>query len=434
MRIPRATRIPVSRRRPLFALLFLLIPASGCDTPPPRSAEDGAQSEIQSPAAEATAETDAAEAPGQTGPADQAFPDSQAAIIRLDPNDPNLEIWRDRDISGDPPREPGPIEVGSVLSFFGLPIARTIDDLIAGEVEVAFLGAPVDMGVGFRGAAEGPNALRSMRRSTGSMETMISWRRELTAVDYGNAPIDQFSVERSMPPIRRMVREIAETGAIPVIIGGDHSIEFANVAGLADVYGKENVGVIHFDAHYDAGGTRHGHLISHAQPVRRLVEDGHILGRNFIQVGLRGSWPGPEGFEWMREHGFRYHTMAEIDRDGWHNVMQQVLDEANDGPEYLHISFDIDVMDPAYTSGTGTPVPGGLTPREVFYLVRGLCSENNLVGFDLVELNPLVDPGYTTVLNAKQIVEECLTGVALRKLGLGNRDYLSSLTRRDARR
>ena len=211
--------------------------------------------------------------------------------------------------------------------------------------------------------------------------------------------------------------EIAETGAIPVIIGGDHSIEFANVAGLADVYGKENVGVIHFDAHYDAGDTRMGHLISHAQPVRRLVDDGHILGRNFIQVGLRGSWPGAEGFEWMRENELRYHTMAEIDRDGWTTVMRRVLDEANDGPEYLHVSFDIDVMDPAYTSGTGTPVPGDLTPREIFPMLRGLCSENNLGGFDLVELNPLVDPGYTTALNAKQVVGECLTGVALRKLG-----------------
>ena len=419
----------------LLVLASLLTLA--CESPPADSG-DGAPAGTEAEAATDAAAGDAAATDTtdtqQADTTEQEAPDPEAAIIRLDPNDPNLEVWRDRDISDDPPREPGPIRVGSVLSFFGLPVARTIEDLVAGEVEVAFMGAPVDMGVGFRGAGEGPTALRAMRRSTGSMETMVSWRRELTAVDYGNAPIDNLSTERSMEPIRRMVREIAETGAIPVIIGGDHSIEFANVAGLADVYGKENVGVIHFDAHYDAGGTRSGHLISHAQPVRRLVDDGHILGRNFIQVGLRGSWPGPEGFEWMRENEFRYHTMAEIDRDGWATVMQRVLDEANDGPEYLHISFDIDVMDPAYTSGTGTPVPGGLTPREVFPIVRGLCSENNVVGFDLVELNPLVDPGYTTALNAKQVVDECLTGVALRKLGLGSRDYLSPLTRRDARR
>ena len=420
--------------RPLSGLLALVsLLALACDAPPADSGDE-TPATAATEAAEQDTTAQASDTAAQATDTTQEAPDPEAAIIRLDPNDPNLEVWRDRDISDDPPREPGPIRVGSVLSFFGLPIARTIEDLVAGEVEVAFMGAPVDMGVGFRGAGEGPTALRAMRRSTGSMETMISWRRELTAVDYGNAPIDNLSTERSMEPIRRMVREIAETGAIPVIIGGDHSIEFANVAGLADVYGKENVGVIHFDAHYDAGGTRSGHLISHAQPVRRLVDDGHILGRNFIQVGLRGSWPGPEGFEWMRENEFRYHTMAEIDRDGWATVMQRVLDEANDGPEYLHISFDIDVMDPAYTSGTGTPVPGGLTPREVFPIVRGLCSENNVVGFDLVELNPLVDPGYTTALNAKQVVDECLTGVALRKLGLGSRDYLSPLTRGDARR
>ena len=413
--------------------------ALACEPPPADSGDGGGEA---AEAGEAAAAADAGQATATADTPDGAQPDSaqeppldpEAAIIRLDPNDPNLEIWRDRDISNDPPREPGPIRVGSVLTFFGLPVARTIEDLVAGEVEVAFMGAPVDMGVGFRGAGEGPTAFRAMRRSVGSMETMVRWRSELTAVDYGNAPIDNLSTERSMPPIRRMVREIAETGAIPVIIGGDHSIEFANVAGLADVYGKENVGVIHFDAHYDAGGTRSGHLISHAQPVRRLVDEGHILGRNFIQVGLRGSWPGPEGFEWMRENELRYHTMAEIDRDGWTTVMQRVLDEANDGPEHLHISFDIDVMDPAYTSGTGTPVPGGLTPREIFPIVRGLCSENNVVGFDLVELNPLVDPGYTTALNAKQVVDECLTGIALRKLGLGSRDYLSPLTRRDTRR
>lgn len=424
--------LPISRVAGLLSLIGLFAP--GCETRPADPAAGTSAGAETGAGAESGAGGASDTTTQQTDTTTQQALDPEAAVIRLDPNDPNLEVWRDRDISNDPPREPGPIRVGSVLSFFGLPVARTTEDLVAGEVEVAFMGAPVDMGVGFRGAGEGPTALRAMRRSTGSMETMISWRRELTAVDYGNAPIDNLSTERSMEPIRRMVREIAETGAIPVIIGGDHSIEFANVAGLADVYGKENVGVIHFDAHYDAGGTRSGHLISHAQPVRRLVDDGHILGRNFIQVGLRGSWPGPEGFEWMRENELRYHTMAEIDRDGWTTVMQRVLDEANDGPDHLHISFDIDVLDPAYTSGTGTPVPGGLTPREVFPILRGLCSENNLVGFDLVELNPLVDPGYTTALNAKQVVDECLTGVALRKLGLASRDYLSPLTRRDARR
>jgi agmatinase len=197
---------------------------------------------------------------------------------------------------------------------------------------------------------------------------------------------------------------------------------------VADVYGKENVGVIHFDAHFDAGDNINGHLISHAQPIRRLIDDGHVLGKNYIQVGLRGYWPGEDGFNWMRENNMRYHTMAEIERHGWDAVMERVLDEANDGPEYLYISFDIDVLDPAYMPGTGTPESGDLTPREVFPLLRTLCSENNLAGFDLVELNPLVDPGYTTVLNSNRLVQECLTGIAMRKAGVTERGYLNPLT------
>ena len=353
-----------------------------------------------------------------------------------------------RDTSNDPKREPGPfyprrlINMFSpgVLTFFQLPVALTPEDLRAGKVDVAIIGAPIDMSFGMRGAGKGPTALRAgMAFMPGGelphMHVGVAWKQELVAVDYGNAPIDVLSTANSMPPVRKLVREIAETGAIPVIIGGDHSIEYPNVAGVSDVYGKKNVGVIHFDAHFDAGDPAEmgGHLISHGQPIRRLVEDEHILGKNYIQVGLRGYWPGEEGFQWMRKHEFRYHTMAEIERDGWDLVMERVIAEANDGPEYLYISFDIDVLDPAYTPGTGTPENGGLTPREVSPLIRSLCTENNIVGFDLVELNPLADPGYTTILNASRIVQECLTGIAMRKKGITDGKYLNPLTVDDAR-
>lgn len=366
--------------------------------------------------------------------------DPEDAIIRLDPNAEGLDVWSQlRDTADDAEREPGLIPTGrlrrpGVLSFFRLPLAFTPEDLEAAEVDVAILGASVDMGFGMRGAGEGPSAFRKGLGQGGTggglphMHVGVAWKKELVAVDYGDAPIDRLSMERSMPPVRKLVAEIAGTGAIPIIIGGDHSLEYPDVAGVADVYGKENVGVIHFDAHFDGAGSRGGHLISHAQPIRRLLDDGHVLGKNYIQVGLRGYWPGEEGFEWMRENDMRYHTMAEIERHGWDAVMERVLDEANDGPEYLYVSFDIDVLDPAYMPGTGTPVSNGLTPREVFPLVRNLCSENNLVGFELVELNPLIDPGYTTVLNSGMLVQECLTGIAMRKKGITERDYYNPLT------
>ena len=369
--------------------------------------------------------------------------DRDPRSIPLNPDDPTLDPWSQlRDPGDDPAREPGPFYPGrlrnsGVLTFFQLPIALNGDDLRAGDVDVAILGAPVDMGVGMRGAGTGPTALRSSLGLLDGgglphMHVGVAWKRVLKAVDYGNAPIDRLSVERSMSPVRELVREIAEAGAIPVVIGGDHSLEYPDVAGVADVYGKENIGVIHFDAHYDAAADGYsGHLMSHAQPVYRLIEEGHVLGRNYIQVGLRGYWPGEDGFEWMRENSFRYHTMVEIERDGWPSVMERILAEANDGPDYLYVSFDIDVLDPAYASGTGTPEPGGLTPREVFPLVRALCTENNLVGFELVELNPLVDPGYTTIMNANRLVQECLTGIAMRRTGITDGQYLNPLTVED---
>lgn len=352
-----------------------------------------------------------------------------------------------RDLSKDD-RKPGPINVqrlaggmgwGGIPTFFHAPVALTPEDLRAGDVDVAILGAPLDMSTGMRGAAHGPRAIRASDVYLGygtysdeHLHVLVNPMETLNIVDYGDAPIDGFSTELSVEPVRRLVREIAETGAIPFVVGGDHSLELPDVAGVTDVYGKDNVGVIHFDAHFDAAGAA-AHVISHAQPIRRLIEEGHIEGKNYIQVGLRGYWPGEHGFEWMREHGLRYHTMAEIERDGWDAVMKRVLYEASDGPEYLYVSLDIDVLDPAYTPGTGTPEPGGLTPREMFPLIRRLCSENNLVGFELVEVNPLADPGYTTTLNANRLLRECLTGIALRKRGITEKAYLSDLTTDDGR-
>ncbi len=372
-------------------------------------------------------------------------------VIPMDPKDPTFNLWKQlRDMSNDPKREPGPINVQrfeghlafvGIPTFFKLPVALTPKDLKAGKVEVALLGAYTDMSMGMRGAAYGPQALRTSdvygvwgALTMPHMHTMVNPFKELTIVDYGDAPVDPLSTERSVHAIRDMVREIASVKikpgkhVIPIIVGGDHSLMYPDVAALADVYGKGNVGVIHFDAHYDGSKMFFGHLISHGMPVYRLIKEGHVPGKNFIQVGLRGYYPDEESFKFMRKQGFRYHTLAEIERRGWDPVMEDVIKEAKDGPKYLFISFDIDVLDPAYTPGTGTPEPGGLTPREVFPLIRRLCAESNVVGFELVELNPLADPGYTTALNSNRIIRECLTGIAMRKKGIKEKHYLSPLT------
>jgi agmatinase len=372
-------------------------------------------------------------------------PSRDKASIPLDTTDETFNDWKSRRPAAfDTPRQPGPINVQRYMAagpklgiptFFNLPVALTPADLIAGEVDVAIMGAGLDMGSGARGAAYGPRAVRAGEIYKGQfpdtpehMHTMVSPFNELTIVDYGDIAVDELSTERSVEHIRELVREVATTGAIPIIVGGDHSLMYPDAAGVVDVYGKGKVGVVHFDAHYDAGLNYAGHLISHGQPVRRLFNEELVPAKNVIQVGLRGYWPGREGFEWMREQGLRYHTMAEIERNGWEKTMDRVLMEARDGPEFIFISFDIDVLDPAYAPGTGTPEPGGLTTREAFPVVRRLCAETNVVGFELVEVNPLMDAGYTTAQNADRVMRECLTGIAMRKRGLTKPHYLSPLT------
>lgn len=192
-------------------------------------------------------------------------------------------------------REPGPIDIQRFIggagwfgipTFFKLPVALTPEDLRAGAVEVAIVGAYTDMGGGYRGAAWGPLAFRASPSTDGwgafsmdHMLTLVNPFEELTIVDYGDAPVDPWSTERSMPAIREFIRQIAEVSiesgerVIPIVIGGDHSLMYADVAGLADVYGRGNVGVIHFDAHYDATKSMFGHLISHGQPVPSCERD-----------------------------------------------------------------------------------------------------------------------------------------------------------------
>ena len=376
--------------------------------------------------------------------------EGEKAVIPLDTKDPSYNLWQVlRDFSKDPKREPGPINIqkydmgmsfNAMPTFFNLPIALTPEDLLAGKVDVAIMGATTDMGTGMRGAAHGPNAVRNSQVYGGygarqpHLHTMIDPLQDMVSVDYGNAPIDIMSTERSVHAIRSFVRSAAEVEpepgrhVIPIIVGGDHSLMYPDVAALTDIYGKGNVGVVHFDAHYDAGKYMMGHLIGHGMPVYRLIEEGLVPGKNFIQVGLRGYYPDEESFKWMREQGFKYHTMADIEKRGFPVVMNEVIKEANDGPEYIFVSFDIDTLDPAYAPGTGTPEPGGLTPREAFPILRRLCAETNVIGFELVELSPMIDPTYVSALVANRLIKECMTGMAMRKKGLTEPHYLSPLT------
>ena len=366
--------------------------------------------------------------------------------IPLEPRDPSRKIeGLFRDCKDNPQREPGPINIQKTIgglayhgipTFFRSPVALCPEDLTAGKVDVAIMGAPIDLSTGQRGTGFGPQAVRT-GEVIGAWGELVAWAHPavgeidftqvLKVVDYGDAPVDIMSNERTILPVHQMVKEIAEAGAVPVIVGGDHSLMYPDVVAVTDVHGKGKVAVVHFDAHFDGIPLLFGHYLTHGAPVRRLIDEGHVEGRNFIQIGLNSGKPGLKDIEWMRKNQVRYHMLAEIDRKGWPAVMKQALAEALDGPKKIFISVDTDVLDPAWAPGMGTPEPGGMSPRELFPILRALGVQNEVVGVELVEVNPLADPTYRTKQVAVRILREILTGMAMRKKGITDPMYLDKL-------
>jgi agmatinase len=227
-----------------------------------------------------------------------------------------------------------------------------------------------------------------------------------------------------MPPVDIMaalgalteaVATVAGAGAIPVILGGDHSIAFSDVTGVSRRYGAGRVSVLHFDAHADTGDIEFGHLYGHGQPMRRLIESGAARGDRFLQIGLRGYWPGPETLAWMAEQGMRSYEMTEIVTRGLDECLTEAFAIATDECDGVFLSVDIDVCDPGHAPGTGTPEPGGLSARQLLDSVRRICLELPVVGVDVVEVSPPYDHADITAALGNRVVLEALSGIAARR-------------------
>ncbi|HEX6130931.1 MAG TPA: agmatinase family protein, partial [Actinomycetota bacterium] len=238
---------------------------------------------------------------------------------------------------------------------------------------------------------------------------------KVRAVDAGDAPVVASRLARALRVVHEKVHRIANAGAIPVVLGGDHSVTYPSAAAVVRARHPRKVGVVHFDAHADTGADVWGSLISHGAPMRRLIEEGWVDGRNFVQVGLRGYWPEEETFDWMRERGFRWHRMVEIEERGSEAVVADAIAEALDGPDAIYLSIDIDVVDPGSAPGTGTPEPGGMLPRELLRAVRQVVGAVDLVGMDVVEVSPPYDAADVTAALAHRCVLEALSALAAKR-------------------
>jgi agmatinase len=289
--------------------------------------------------------------------------------------------------------------------------------------DVAIVGAPIDETVSYRpGARFGPRAIRladvngAVPMSAPNMDAGVDPFEVLSIVDHGDAPIVPADAARSHEAIRRTVGDVVAAGLVPVILGGDHSIAHPDVGAVAAALAPEPIGLVHFDAHADDAAELWGVTRSHGTPMRLLVEEGSIRGTDVFQVGLRGYWPGPEEFAWAREQGFRWHLMEDVVERGIEAVTGDVIDGLG-GLSHVFLSVDIDVCDPAYAPGTGTPEPGGLQARELLRAVRRLAIELPLAGLEVVEVSPPYDHAELTAMLAHRVVLEALTGLALRRSG-----------------
>jgi len=321
---------------------------------------------------------------------------------------------------GEYPSFEGPGEpsyVGS-MAFCKRPLVGDPSELAARGTDVAIVGAPFDDGTSFRpGARFGPRAIRAATYTPGSYSLQLDvapWR-ELEWVDAGDADVTPAWLQRGHAMIFRKILGVASSGAVPLVLGGDHSITWPSASAVAQTRAPRSLGIVHFDAHADTADTSFGVSTGHGSPMRRLIESGAVAGRNFVQVGLRGYWPGPTVLEWMHEQGMRWHLMREIEERGMEAVVDDAISEALDGPDLIYLSVDIDVLDPGMAPGTGTPEPGGLLTRELLRAVRRVALSVRLAGMDIVEVSPPYDHADMTASAAHRVALEAISALAVRK-------------------
>jgi agmatinase len=283
----------------------------------------------------------------------------------------------------------------------------------ARELDVAVVGVPYDGGTSYRpGARYGPRHVRdqsSLIRPYNPVLDVSPFER-LRVADYGDVDVSPVSIEETFAAVERELDPVVAAGAIPLAVGGDHSITLPVLRAVARRHGP--LALVHFDAHPDTWGEYAGSYHYHGSTFRRAIEEGLVDGRRLIQIGIRGPIYGRDDFDFHAEHGLEAIRIGEVKEQGVARVLER-LARLEGRPAYC--SFDIDAVDPAYAPATGTPEVGGLTAYEALSLVRGL-RRLSLVGADLVEVSPPYDgPGAITSLLAANLLFELVSLFALRR-------------------
>lgn len=280
--------------------------------------------------------------------------------------------------------------------------------------DAVLLGVPWDGGVTYRpGTRFAPYELRRVSALVQSYHPAhgVDVFRALRVLDGGNVAFPPFHAGAARELIQASVDEVVAAGAVPFVVGGDHSIALPVLRALARRHGR--VAVVHVDAHLDTSTSDvWGEPFHHGTPFRNAIEEGLIAQGGLHQIGIRATWGGPEEGAFAADAGATLYGMDRVERDGAGAIAAAITRAVGDSPVY--VSFDIDGIDPAYAPGTGTPVPGGLTSREAIQLLRGLAGVN-LVGMDLVEVCPGLDHADVTLHLGAHLLFEGLALLTLRR-------------------
>lgn len=294
-------------------------------------------------------------------------------------------------------------------SFFRLPIQSNLKAL-----DVAITGIPFDSASSFRpGSRFGPRAIREISTLLRPYNRVLEVDpyKVLNAADVGDCPVNPFDTMETIDLIAGWIWGIVGEGAIPLAFGGDHLVTLGILRGIAKVRGP--VAVLQVDAHLDTWDSYFGSKYTHGSWMRRSIEEGLVDPSRTLQLGIRGALFGPEDIVDVKRFGIEMLTMDGIVDWPVDRVVEAIRSRVGHGPVYL--TFDIDVVDPAFAPGTGVPEVGGWSSQQVMAILNKLVGIE-IVGADVVEVLPAFDSSGITALLAARVGYEIISLMACRRL------------------
>jgi agmatinase len=313
------------------------------------------------------------------------------------------------DRPADAPNQPRYSGVRTFANLPHVPLAAAPRDE---RVDAAVLGAPFDTATSFRpGARFGPEAIRSASALVRPYHPALDINvfETLRVVDGGDLPVTPGNAQRTAEQLDAGLRPLVKTGVVPLVLGGDHSVVLGELRAQAAVHGP--IALVLLDAHADVWEQYYGERYFHGTPFRRAVEEGLVDPSRSMLAGMRGPLYSRADVDAPVALGFEVISGDELRSLSPADYAARVTARVGEGPAYL--SFDIDVLDPAFAPGTGTPEVAGLQPREALELLRALRGLR-FSGFDVVEVSPPYDgPGQLTALHGAAVAYELLALLAV---------------------